>query len=116
MGMFDIFKKKKPTPRKKLTANEQADKVGKPYVEVLSTNIDPENPTEGYFELDWNDKFITQLVRAGYKGEKQEDIIDSWFTDLCRQMLIIENEKDNFIVDVDKIPQRDEKGKLCLET
>lgn len=111
MGMFDIFKKKKPTPRKKLTAKEQADKDGKPYVEVLSTNIDPERPTEGYFELDWNDKFITQLVRAGYKGDKQEDIIDSWFTDLCRQMLIIENEKDNFIVDVDKIPQRDGEGK-----
>ena len=111
MGMFDIFKKKKPTPRKKLTAKEQADKDGKPYVEVLSTNIDPENPTDGYFELDWNDKFITQLVRAGYKGDKQEDIIDSWFTDLCRQMLIIENEKDNFIVDVDKIPQRDGEGK-----
>ena len=111
MGMFDIFKKKKPTPRKKLTAKEQADKDGKPYVEVLSTNIDPEKPTEGYFELDWNDKFITQLVRAGYKGDKQEDIIDSWFTDLCRQMLIIENEKDNFIVDVDKIPQRDGEGK-----
>ena len=109
--MFDIFKKKKPTPRKKLTAKEQADKDGKPYVEVLSTNIDPERPTEGYFELDWNDKFITQLVRAGYKGDKQEDIIDSWFTDLCRQMLIIENEKDNFIVDVDKIPQRDGEGK-----
>ena len=111
MGMFDIFKKKKPTPRKKLTAKEQADKDGKPYVEVLSTNIDPERPTEGYFELDWNDKFITQLVRAGYKGDKQEDIIDSWFTDLCRQMLIIENVKDNFIVDVDKIPQRDGEGK-----
>ena len=111
MGMFDIFKKKNPTPRKKLTAKEQADKDGKPYVEVLSTNIDPERPTEGYFELDWNDKFITQLVRAGYKGEKQEDIIDSWFTDLCRQMLIIENEKDKFIVDVDKIPQRDGEGK-----
>ena len=111
MGMFDIFKKKKPTPRKKLTAKEQADKDGKPYVEVLSTNIDPEKPTEGYFELDWNDKFITQLVRAGYKGDKQEDIIDTWFTDLCRQMLIIENEKDNFIVDVDKIPQRDGEGK-----
>ena len=111
MGMIDIFKKKKPTPRKKLTAKEQADKDGKPYVEVLSTNIDPERPTEGYFELDWNDKFITQLVRAGYKGDKQEDIIDSWFTDLCRQMLIIENEKDNFIVDVDKIPQRDGEGK-----
>ena len=111
MGLFDIFKKKKPAPRKKLTAKEQADKDGKPYVEVLSTNIDPEKPTEGYFELDWNDKFITQLVRAGYKGDKQEDIIDSWFTDLCRQMLIIENEKDNFIVDVDKIPQRDGEGK-----
>ena len=111
MGLFDIFKKKKPAPRKKLTAKEQADKDGKPYVEVLSTNIDPERPTEGYFELDWNDKFITQLVRAGYKGDKQEDIIDSWFTDLCRQMLIIENEKDNFIVDVDKIPQRDGEGK-----
>ena len=109
MGLFDIFKKKKPAPRKKLTAKEQADKDGKPYVEVLSTNIDPEKPTEGYFELDWNDKFITQLVRAGYKGDKQEDIIDSWFTDLCRQMLIIENEKDNFIVDVAKITQRQEE-------
>ena len=61
MGMFDIFKKKKPTPRKKLTAKEQADKDGKPYVEVLSTNIDPERPTEGYFELDWNDEFVNML-------------------------------------------------------
>ena len=89
MGLFDIFKKKKPAPRKKLTAKEQADKDGKPYVEVLSTNIDPEKPTEGYFELDWNDKFITQLVRAGYKGDKQEDIIDTWFTDLCLSLIHI---------------------------
>ena len=33
MGMFDIFKKKKPAPKpKKLTAKEQAEKDVKPYV------------------------------------------------------------------------------------
>ena len=41
----------------------------------------------GFFEIDWNNEFIEQLLDAGYKGETNEAIVDAWFQTLIRQML-----------------------------
>ena len=35
----------------KLSEKEQATKDGKPWVKVLDTNVDQDNPKYGYFEL-----------------------------------------------------------------
>ena len=58
-----------------------------PWVAVLDTQINPENIRNGFFELDWNNEFIEQLLDAGYKGETNEQIVDAWFRTIVIQML-----------------------------
>jgi hypothetical protein len=99
MGLFDrLLKKKKPEvkadPRPKKvekTDKELATEKGEPYVQILSMEIDPENMQSGAFELDWNDKFVANLVRAGYQKDSKDtdsDIVDRWFTAVCRNIVL----------------------------
>ena len=66
---------------------EIATKAGEPWVAVLDTQVNPDNIRNGFFELDWNNEFIEQLLDAGYKGESNEQIVDSWFKTIVSQML-----------------------------
>jgi len=66
---------------------EAATKAGEPWVAVLDTQVNPDNIKNGFFELDWNNEFIEQLLDAGYKGESQEQIVDQWFRTIVIQML-----------------------------
>ncbi len=93
MGIFDRFLKKKSevkaeAPRsKKKSDKDIATEKGEPYVAILSVELDPENIGNGAFELDWNDKFITNLVRAGYQGKTDADMVDQWFADVCKNVI-----------------------------
>jgi hypothetical protein len=42
----------------------------------------------GAFELDWNEKFVSNLVRAGYQGKTDSDIVDLWFQNVCRHVVM----------------------------
>lgn len=96
MGIFDRFKKKpevkveapkaEPKPKKK-SEKDIATEKGLPWVQVLNVELDPENIGNGAFELDWNDKFITNLVRAGYQGKTDADMVDLWFADVCKNVI-----------------------------
>jgi hypothetical protein len=98
MKFFDRFKKKKPEtkaepkPKKaEKTAKELATEKRQSYVNVLSMELDPENMAQGAFELDWNDKFIADLVRAGYQmkpDDKDSDLVDRWFQNVCRNVVL----------------------------
>ena len=105
MGIFDkLFKKSKPVvapaipkpkPEPKMmppkTAKEIATEKGDPWVDVLSMDVDPENLHQGAFELDWNDKFVANLIRAGYQmkpDDKDSDIVDRWFQAVCRNVVL----------------------------
>src|SRR6056300_1055785 len=66
---------------------EEATAKGEPWVAVLDTQVNPENIRNGFFELDWNNEFIEQLLDAGYKGETNEQIVDAWFKTIVIQML-----------------------------
>jgi hypothetical protein len=66
---------------------ELATKNGEAWVAVLDTQVNPDNIRNGFFELDWNNEFIEQLLDAGYKGESQEQIVDAWFRTIVMQML-----------------------------
>jgi hypothetical protein len=99
MGLFDIFKKKKPVkvtepksaPKIKKTEKELATEKDEPWVGILSMDIDPENLHQGAFELDWNDKFVANLVRAGYQGKPNDtdaEIVDRWFQNICRHVVM----------------------------
>lgn len=72
---------------KKKSAKDTATEKNEPYVSILSVELDPDNISNGAFELDWNDKFITNLVRAGYEGKTDADMVDRWFQDVCRSVL-----------------------------
>ena len=64
-----------------------ATKAGEPWVAVLDTQVNPDNIRNGFFELDWNNEFIEQLLDAGYSGESNEQIVDAWFRTIVSQML-----------------------------
>ena len=54
-------------------------------------DIDPNNINSGAFELDWNDKFLLNLVKAGYKkraDDTDNDIVDRWWTQVCRNTVL----------------------------
>lgn len=81
--------RKKPVPAEK-TAKDIATEKGEPYVNIISVELDPDDVGNGAFELDWNDKFIVQLVRAGYQAQPNESenvIVDRWFQTVCRNIL-----------------------------
>jgi hypothetical protein len=99
MGILDkFFKKKKPAevkteaPRpKKKSDKDLATERGEPYVAILSMDVNFENLQNGSFELDWNDKFVANLVRAGYQMKPEDsdaDIVDRWFTAVCRNVVL----------------------------
>jgi hypothetical protein len=96
MGLFDRFLKKKPeapkaeTKSKKKSAKDTATEKGEPYVAILSVELDPENIGNGAFELDWNEKFVANLVRAGYQlkaTDTDADMVDRWFADVCKNVI-----------------------------
>ena len=74
----------------KKTPKELATDAGEPWVEVIGMDIDKDNPGAGSFELDWNDKFVANLIRAGYQGKTDQDLVDNWFRSVC-QNVVMEN-------------------------
>lgn len=78
------------TPQGK-TAKELATDRGEAYVNIISMDIDPNGMGMGSFELDWNEKFIADLVRHGYMMDQNDtdaDIVDRWFTNVCRNVVL----------------------------
>jgi len=83
---------KKTATKKKIdfagmTPKQIADSKGEPWVNVVQVELDPDNIGNGAFELDWNEKFITNLVRAGYKGKDDAALVDQWFQDVCKNVI-----------------------------
>lgn len=70
----------------RLTPKEQATENKEPYVAVLNTHVNKDNVRNGFFELDWNEYFVLQLTQAGYTGANEEEIVDAWFNELCRNL------------------------------
>ena len=113
MKIFDKIKnkfKKKKQPKqvdKTKTPKDIATEKGEPWIQVIDTQINPESPSEGYFELDWNESFIKMLAENGYNGKTEADIIDVWFNDLCRTIAAQEVAQDSFVADADIIKLSD---------
>ena len=98
----NLFKKSKPVDKElpkvkkspktiELTEKEKATLAGEPYVNVLRLDLDPNDIHNGSFELDWNDKFILNLIKAGYKMKDDDTdyiIADRWFQDVCRNIAL----------------------------
>ena len=74
----------------KMTPKDRATRKKEPWVGVLNTNINKENIRNGFFELDWNEYFVLQLKQEGYgaDGDKDEEIVDRWFRELCANVVV----------------------------
>ena len=109
MGIFDLFKRNKkaeptvvsnkkvdedikksaePAKGKKKSDKDLATENGEPYIAILSMDVDPTDINSGAFEFDWNDKFIANLSRAGYQGKTDADLVDQWFQNVCRNVVL----------------------------
>ena len=62
----------------------EATAAGVPWIGVVRMEIDPNDISSGFFEFDWNDAFITKLVRSGYQGKTQQALVDQWFAQICK--------------------------------
>jgi hypothetical protein len=101
--MFDKLKKKlsnltkkssaTTTPKKKSKLDLANDK-NEPYVEVLGLDMDLDNLAQGSFELEWNDKFVSNLLRAGFTGKTDADIVDQWFQTICKNIAMESYEQE----------------------
>jgi hypothetical protein len=74
----------------KLTEKERATRKKEPWVGVLQTHVNKDNVRNGFFELDWNDPFVVKLKQEGYgfDGDKDEEIVDRWFRELCANVVV----------------------------
>ena len=89
----------------------QATKDKKPWVAVLDTQVNPDNIKNGFFELDWNNEFIEQLIDAGYSGEQPEHIVDQWFRTIATQMLDEEGQQTDRGMGYIETSKADNNGK-----
>ena len=56
-----------------------------PWIAIVNSGFDPEQGIDGvFFEFDWNQPWIEFLKINGYIGHTDEQIVDDWFTDVCR--------------------------------
>ena len=67
---------------------------GEPYVRVLNIDLDEKSPGAGFFELDFNEHFVEHLANSGYEGVEEDEIVDNWFSDLCRNIVLNDLEDD----------------------
>ena len=84
-------KTKKEKTEKKLSPKEEATKNGEPYIAINKVMIDPNDINNGAFELDWNDKFLLNLIKQGYKKSESDtdnEIVDRWFQAVCRNIAL----------------------------
>jgi hypothetical protein len=74
----------------KLSPKDRATKLKEPWVGVLNTHVNKDNIRNGFFELDWNDQFVLKLKQEGYgfDGDKDEEIVDRWFRELCANVVV----------------------------
>jgi hypothetical protein len=92
-----VVQEKKPRQSKKkkedsvLSDKEKATKEGMPYVNILKMELDPYDINTGAFELDWNDKFVLNLIKAGFKIRDDDNdtiIVERWFQTVCRNVAL----------------------------
>ena len=66
-----------------------ATKKKEAWVNVLDMKVNEDNIRNGFFELDWNEYFIKELIQNGYgeESDPEEEVVDRWFKDIVYNML-----------------------------
>jgi hypothetical protein len=96
MNFKNWFNFSKPTKSEKQIATEK----GEPFVTIVDFSLDKTDLSNGSFELDFNDIFVARLIKAGFKGKNDYEIVDHWFSTICRNIVLETFEQE--LADPDK--------------
>lgn len=105
----DTKPKRQRPPKPAKSAKDLATERGEPYIHVVAVELDPNNIGAGSFELDWNDKFLANLVRAGFQKQANEPehvIVDRWFQEICRNVVLETYEQEQADPDLRRVSKR----------
>lgn len=91
------YEEKISDPKDVATENKE------PYITIVDIELDGENPNYGSVELDWNEYFIKQLREQGYPGKNDEEVIDLWFQNVCRNIVLETLEQEESAIDTGNI-------------
>ncbi|HAI38188.1 MAG TPA: hypothetical protein DCM40_08725 [Maribacter sp.] len=109
LDKWNPFKKKQEPKRtntkKRKSEKDLATEAGEPWVSVLGMELDEGSLERGAFELDWNDLFVAKLIRAGYQGKTDNGIVDNWFQDVCRNIVMETLEKEQAMTNVENLDE-----------
>lgn len=62
-----------------------------PWIGIKNDGYDPKQGVSGlFFEFDWNNQWISYLKENGYRGQSDEEIVEKWFQDTCRAVIMDE--------------------------
>tara|TARA_B100000963_G_scaffold357177_1_gene378774 strand:- start:1228 stop:1692 length:465 start_codon:yes stop_codon:yes gene_type:complete len=61
---------------------------GEPWVKVIKMELEKDKPGSGFFEIDFNEDFVEYLANNGYEGSDNDSIVDGWFNDLCKNIVM----------------------------
>ena len=71
-----------------------ADLREEPWVAMPELSWDPKDPSRSFFELDYNDHFVTFLRTNGYAGATDEIVVEGWLNDVCRSVVMDMSQED----------------------
>lgn len=76
-------------------AKQLATLKEEPYITVIRSEYDAREGMDGLtFEFDWNDLWIDYLRLNGYVGLRDEELVEQWFTEVCRNVAEANPEED----------------------
>jgi hypothetical protein len=65
---------------------EKATLNDEPWIDIVDHGFDINQGLNGvHFEFDWNGLWIDFLRLNGYSGETEQDLVEKWFADVCRE-------------------------------
>lgn len=89
-----------------------ADLKGEPWVNMPDMKWDPSDPTKSYFQLDYNDHFVTFLRSHNYTGVTDEQVVERWLNDVCRSVAQEISEEDpTFVTTAQPVTRKPRKGR-----
>lgn len=67
---------------------KMADLKEEPWVSMPNIQWNPNDPKQSFFELDYNDFFVSFLRENNYVGATDEIIVEQWLNDICRSVVM----------------------------
>ena len=69
-------------------ARDAATLRNEPFIAIAEMDVDYNHLTNGSFSFIWNDIFLARLMKVGYVGNVDHDLVDQWFTAVCRNVVL----------------------------